>query len=233
MIYALITARGGSKGIKNKNLKKIGKLSLLEKTCKNIKNSNLFDKIFCSSDSLKILDISKKNKIFTIKRPKNISTDKSDSILAVYHFHNFLLKKKIELPEIVFLFQPTSPFIKVETINKMIKIYTKFPKTSSVISIYKVNNKYNYINQRKLINKNEVKFLFETQRDKMVRRQDKPDVYVHGNLFSFKINQVLKQKKITPKPLKAVKLSSFYETIDIDNYEDLELANIIEKHISK
>ena len=232
MIYALITARGGSKGIKNKNLKKIGKLSLLEKTCRNIKNSNLFDKIFCSSDSLKILNISKKNKIFPIRRPNNISMDKSNSILAVYHFHNFLTKKKIELPEIVFLFQPTSPFIKVETINKMIKLYSKYPKTSSVISVYKVNNKYNYINQRTLNKKNEVKFLFETQRDKMVRRQDKPDVYVHGNLFSFKINQVLKQKKITPKPLKAVKLSSFYEAVDIDNYEDLEFAKIIEKHIT-
>ena len=66
----------------------------------------------------------------------------------------------------------------------------------------------------------------------MNRRQDKPDVYVHGNLFSFKINQVLKQKMITPKPLKAVKLKSFYETIDIDNYEDLELAKIIEKYIN-
>ena len=53
MIYALITARGGSKGIKNKNLKKIGKLSLIEKTCKNIKKTNFFDKVFCSSDSKK------------------------------------------------------------------------------------------------------------------------------------------------------------------------------------
>ena len=231
MIYALITARGGSKGIKNKNLKKIGKLSLLEKTCRNIKNSNLFDKIFCSSDSLKILNISKKNKIFPIRRPKNISKDKSNSILAVYHFHNFLIKKKIELPEIVFLFQPTSPFIKVETIKKILKLYKKYPKTSSIISIYKVNNKYNFINQRILNKKSEVKFLFENKRNKMVRRQDKPNVYVHGNLFSFKLNQVLKQKKITPKPFRAVKLKSFYETIDIDTYEDLDLANIIQRNI--
>ena len=233
MIYALITARGRSKGIKNKNLKKIGNLSLLEKTCRNIKNSNLFDKIFCSSDSLKILNILKKNKIYPIKRPDNISKDKSNSILAVYHFYYFLIRKKIELPEIVFLFQPTSPFIKTETINKIVNIYDKYPKTNSVISVYKVNNKYNYINQRKLNKKNEIKFLFETQRNKMNRRQDKPDVYVHGNLFSFKIKQVLKQKIITPKPLKAVKLKSFYETIDIDNYEDLELAKIIEKYINK
>ena len=109
----------------------------------------------------------------------------------------------------------------------MIKLYAKYPKTNSVISVYKVNNKYNYINQRKLNNHNEVKFLFETLRNRMVRRQDKPEVYVHGNLFSFKINQVLKQKRILPTPLRAVKLETFYETIDIDDQEDLNLAKII------
>ena len=37
------------------------------------------------------------------------------------------------------------------------------------------------------------------------------------------------QKKITPKPLRAVKLRSFYETIDIDTIEDLNLARMIER----
>ena len=231
MIYALITARGGSKEIKNKNLKKIGKLSLLEKSFKIIKKSNIFDVIFCSSNSSKILNISKKNKINPIKRPNNISKDKSHSIEAVYHFYNFLIKKKIKLPKIVFIFQPTSPFIKKETIKEILDVYKKYPKTNSVISVYKVNNKYNFINQRTVNNKNQVKFLFESKRDKMTRRQDKPKVYVHGNLFSFKLDQVLKQKKITPKPLRAVKLKSFFETIDIDSYEDLNLAKIIEKNI--
>ena len=111
----------------------------------------------------------------------------------------------------------------------MLKIYKNYPKTGSIISVYKVNNKYNFINQRILNKKSEVKFLFESKRDKMVRRQEKPDVYVHGNLFSFKLNQVLRQKKITPKPLRAVKLRSFYETIDIDTIEDLNLARMIER----
>ena len=179
MIYALITARKGSKGIKNKNLKRIGKLSLLEKSFNTIKKSNFFDEIFCSSNSSKILSITKRNKVYPIRRPNVISRDKSHSIEAVYHFYEFLIEKKIKLPEIVFLFQPTSPFIKIETIKKMLKIYKNYPKTSSIISVYKVNNKYNFINQRILNKKSEVKFLFESKRDKMVRRQEKPDVYVH------------------------------------------------------
>ena len=111
----------------------------------------------------------------------------------------------------------------------MLKIYKNYPKTSSIISVYKVNNKYNFINQRILNKKSEVKFLFESKRDKMVRRQEN-QMFMHGNLFSFKLNQVLRQKKITPKPLRAVKLRSFYETIDIDTIEDLNLARMIERN---
>ena len=231
MIYALVTARKGSKGIKNKNLKKIGKLSLLEKTFKIIKKSNFFDKKFCSSNCSKILNISKKNKIYPVKRPSIISKDKSHSIEAIYHFYEFLIRKKIKMPKIIFLFQPTSPFVKTDTIKKILKTYAKYPKTNSVISVYKINNKYNFVNQRILDKKNEVKFLFEKKRSKMFRRQDKPDVYVHGNLFSFKLNQLLNQKNITPKPIRAVKLKSFYETIDIDTYEDLNLAKIIDQNV--
>ena len=64
----------------------------------------------------------------------------------------------------------------------MLKIYKNYPKTSSIISVYKVNNKYNFINQRILNKKSEVK-LFESK-SKMVRGK-KNQMYVHGNLFSF------------------------------------------------
>lgn len=232
MNYALITARKGSKGIKNKNLKKIGKISLIERSIINAKKSNLFDKIFCTSDSKKILNISSKNEIISISRPNKISQDSSLSIDAVIHFYNFLKEKKIKLPEIVFLFQPTSPFIKKDTIEEMINIYKKYPSTKSVISIYEVNNKYHYINQRKLEKDKTIKFLFEKERNKKVRRQDKPKVYVHGNLFSFKIKDLIKQNSITPKPIRSVELKNFYECIDIDNHQDYELTKLIFNNFS-
>ena len=54
-----------------------------------------------------------------------------------------------------------------QKLDEIVNIYDKYPKTNSVISVYKVNNKYNYINQRKLNKKNEIKFLFETQKNTM------------------------------------------------------------------
>ena len=77
MNVAVIPARGGSKGIKNKNIKKINKKPLIFWTinfAKKLKNAN-FD-LIVTSDCKKIQKICTNNKIPFLKRPKYISGDK-------------------------------------------------------------------------------------------------------------------------------------------------------------
>lgn len=59
-VICIIPARGGSKGIKNKNIKIINNLPLISYTIKAAKASKVCDKIFVSTDSSKIAKISKK-----------------------------------------------------------------------------------------------------------------------------------------------------------------------------
>ena len=92
-IYVLITARKGSKGIKNKNLKKIKNKSLVELSIDKVKNIKKINKIFCSTDDEKIIKICKKNKINFIKRPKKFAMDGSSSFDVVKHFASYLKKK--------------------------------------------------------------------------------------------------------------------------------------------
>jgi CMP-N-acetylneuraminic acid synthetase len=67
-ILAIIPARLGSKGIKNKNLKKIGSLSLIEIAIKNAEKSKYLDKIVVTSDDPKILKLKiKYKKVIFIK----------------------------------------------------------------------------------------------------------------------------------------------------------------------
>ena len=72
----VICARKGSKGLKDKNIKKINGISLTGHTLLQAKKSKLFTKIVVSSDSSKIRNISKK---FGVKswfsRPKHLSSD--------------------------------------------------------------------------------------------------------------------------------------------------------------
>ena len=59
-ILCTICARKGSKGLKNKNIRKIKGKHLIYYTIKQALKSKIFDEIVVSSDSKTILDLSKK-----------------------------------------------------------------------------------------------------------------------------------------------------------------------------
>ena len=83
-ILAVILARSGSKGLKNKNIKKLGNKPLVSWTIDEAKKSKKIDMIILSTDSIKIAKIGKKKKIqVPFLRPKNLSGDKSPSVDAV------------------------------------------------------------------------------------------------------------------------------------------------------
>ena len=72
-ILCLIPARGGSKGIKNKNLKKINNKSLVKIAADFAKSLNFIDKIVVISDSEKILKEAKLAKVNQHNRQKKLS----------------------------------------------------------------------------------------------------------------------------------------------------------------
>ena len=74
--YAFIFARGGSKGIKNKNIRLFNGKPLIYYSIKLAKKISSIKKVFVSSDNKKILDIAKKFGAETILRPKSIAKDK-------------------------------------------------------------------------------------------------------------------------------------------------------------
>ena len=68
MNVAIIPARIGSKRIFQKNIKKFYGKPIILHTLEKVIKSKLFDKIIVSSDSTKILKLSKKNNIYLHKR---------------------------------------------------------------------------------------------------------------------------------------------------------------------
>ena len=79
----VIPARGGSKGIPNKNLQLVGGITLIERAIKF--SSFVSELVFVSSDSDSILEIAKENGVGAIKRPLEISGDFASSESSVLH----------------------------------------------------------------------------------------------------------------------------------------------------
>ena len=71
-VLCLIPARGGSKGIKFKNLQKIGKKSLVQISIDFAKSIKFLDKIVVSSDNNKILNIAKNSGVYSHLRPNRL-----------------------------------------------------------------------------------------------------------------------------------------------------------------
>ena len=120
-VVALILCKGNSKGVKNKNMKMFSGKPLMYWTIKSLKESRIRNKIYISSESKKILNYAKKQKITCIKRPKSMSKPKSQSEEAILHALKIM---KSNFDYIVFP-QVTSPIRPKNIFDKSLKFYFK------------------------------------------------------------------------------------------------------------
>lgn len=137
-IAAFIPARSGSKRVKNKNIKTLGSKPLIAHTLDLITKTDIFDIKLVSSDSNDILSIVKSYKdLIPLKRPINISGEKSPDIDWVLHAINHLKDSDI-FPDIIFILRPTSPFRSEEYLVKALKIFNDNQPADSLRGIEKV-----------------------------------------------------------------------------------------------
>ena len=121
-ILAIIPARSGSKGLKNKNILRLNKKPLVKFTIDQAKKSKFINKISVSTDSKIVNKIAKKEKIWCDKlRPKKISGDKS----KLYHAIKFVIDNIKFKPDIIVELHPTHVFRTTNLIDQAIKIFIK------------------------------------------------------------------------------------------------------------
>lgn len=137
----MIPARYGSKGIPNKNIKKINKIPLLAYSIKYALRSKIVDKTIVSSDSKKYLKIAKKyGAEVPFLRKKRLSKDNVTDypvIKDALERCEKIYKKKYNY---IALLRPTSPFREKGLIEKSFKLIEKYPKATSVRSVKKTDN---------------------------------------------------------------------------------------------
>ena len=110
--YAYIFVRSGSKGLPNKNLKKISGKSLTERSLDFALKSNLFEKVFLSTDSREIIDLYRKKNIEIIP-PKKIDGEVVSKI-KIPKVDKKIEKKEKKLPPLPSVFQDIKPVKKVK-----------------------------------------------------------------------------------------------------------------------
>lgn len=134
-ILAIIPARGGSKGIKNKNIRLFGGKPLIAHTIDCAKKSKLINRLIVSTDSAEIANISKKyGAEVPFLRPAELAQDKSKVVDAIIHLLNKLKKDEHYQPDYIVLLQPTSPLRTVTDMDNALKLCFK-RRADAVVSL--------------------------------------------------------------------------------------------------
>ena len=222
IILAIVPARGKSKGIKNKNLKKIKKKTLVEHAGNFVKKIDWIDYGIISSDSEKIIKAAQKSKLeYLFKRPKEISGDRISDFQVVKHALKVTEKKKGKKIDIVLLLQPTSPLRKPKHIKDVIKKIIN-EKLDSVWSVTKVDLKYHPLKQL-VINNNRLNY-FDNRGKNIMARQQLLNTYIrNGAVYAVTRKCIIKNKNLLGKKSAAYVINS--HQMSIDTLDDIKKVN--------
>ncbi len=114
-ILGIIPARGGSKGIPRKNIKKIAGKPLIAWTIEAAKRSKLLDKYVVSTEDNEIAETVRGYDVDVLSRPSELATDEASTLSVIQHAIN-------EIPcDTVVLLQATSPIRSPGIIDECIK----------------------------------------------------------------------------------------------------------------
>jgi len=134
-VLAIIPARGGSKGIPNKNIRMFGGKPLLSYAIDVAKQSRYIKRIIVSTDSQKIATVAKKyGGEVPFLRPPELSTDKSLVKDAVHHLLAKLKTAEGYEPDVIVLLQPTSPLRYLSDVDGALSLMQK-RKAPAVMTI--------------------------------------------------------------------------------------------------
>ena len=223
-ILAVIPARGGSKGLKNKNIKKLCGHPLIAWTIKRAKRSKFIKRVIVSTDSKKILNISKKyGASVPFIRPKKYATDKANDFVVLKHAIDFF-KNNGEYFDYIIMLQPTSPLRELEDIDNSIKKILK-GNFESLVSVSKLDVHHPRFIYSIKDKDNLVPFL-KKKRGSDIRRQDiEPLYFLEGSIYISKIKSLMKYKSFYHGKTKSYKMPK-WKSLEIDDTEDLDIAEL-------
>jgi CMP-N-acetylneuraminic acid synthetase len=225
IILGLIPARGGSKGIKKKNIRNLLGKPLIAYAIECGLACSFIDKVVVSTDDPEIAEISKNwGADVPFMRPVELAQDNIPMLPVMQHALKAIEDVYSQKVDIVILLQPTSPLRKVEDIIEAFKLFKKYDSCHAVISGCRAHNSP-YFSMVHLEN-GFAKILINYE-NPIGRRQDCPLVYnLDGTVWIYSREALMQlEMRIPPRTL-------FYEVpeeraFDIDSELDFKIIEFL------
>lgn len=220
---AIIPARSGSKGLKDKNIKMMNGKPMIAYTIEAAQNSKIFEDIIISTDSEKYAEIAKKyGGSVPYLRDKKLANDNAKSSDVILDILNRVEKKY----DSFIMLQPTSPLRTEKNIIEAYKMYLE-KKANSVVSVCEMEHSPLWAN---ILNEERRMDSFLKGIDVNKNRQELETYYrINGALYIANVEYFKKYQDFYYKDSYAYIMEK-ENSIDIDDELDFKIAEYLIKN---
>ena len=227
-VLFLITARGGSKGVPNKNLRKLGGLSLIGYKVRSSQNCVHCKYLILSTDSdeIRTEGLNLGSQVPFI-RPPELATDTASSDSVVQHAIDWVERNHTETFDAIMLLEPASPFSTAEHYEKAVEIF-KTRSAELVVGVREIETPSAFVGS---LSKNNSISSIVTKISKMhkLRRQDQDkEVTMNGAFYLIDWKTFKETGRIYNDPNKSYgMLMDKWHSTEIETPEDLAYAEFL------
>mgnify|MGYP002784959162 CR=1 FL=1 len=221
----IIPARGGSKGLVNKNIMPLHGIPLIHYTLKAAREVFEDCDICVTTDSLAIIEVVEQIGLkVPFVRPDELATDQAGTEDVLRHALHFY-EQQGKVYDYIVLLQPTSPLRNGLHIKEALKLISE--KTEMIVSVKETDANPYYV----LFEEDGYGILEKSKKALFTRRQDCPVVYqLNGAIYLIKID-VFKAKSLA-ELAKEKYLMDKWVSVDIDDLMDFKIAELIIKELN-
>ena len=223
-----ILARGGSRGLKRKNLHNFLNKPLILHTINYAKKCRLISHVVVSTDSKEINQLCKKLKCEVVfPRPKNLSNDNSKSLYALIHAAKKYEKKFGHFEMFAFM-QATEPLRPKNILADCIKTLLRNKKLNSAFAAYEYKKNFWIQGKKKfklLSPKNNIGLPRQSKTKKIIYRED------CGISLVSRKKVLLDMKKIYAQPVKIIPYNTMHGFLDIHSKKDVKFGESLKKFV--
>ena len=221
-ILAVIPARGGSKGIPLKNLKKVGGVPIVELASQVASSVEFIDRIVVSTDNEEIAKAAINGGADApFRRPEVLSGDRISDLQVLTHALKEMEWQDKKKYDVVVMLQPTSPLRTKQHIVDSVEMLIN-NNYDSVWTVSETDSKSHPLKQ--LTIKNKALDYYDTQGKDIIARQQLEAVY-HRNGIAYVLKRDVILDRKTIKGSNCGALICQGDFISIDTEKDLELTN--------
>lgn len=222
MTVAIITARGGSKGLKRKNVLEFNGKPLIAWTIEAALASNSIDECYVTTEDAEIAEVALKFGAKVINRPIHLAGDLTSSDEVLSHALNAIEIDSVD-DEVVVLLQPTSPLRNAIDIEIAHSIF-KEKNAECVISVFEP--KHSAAKAYKLEQSGEITGLYNKDAPYTPRQKLPQTLQPNGAIYIFYKNEFTKTNKIPRNKIHPYIMTEEL-SIDIDDIDDFKRAESV------